>query len=175
MLVSMKTISLAAVALTVAMFGLTACGSDGSPSAAPSKRSQADAGRMQKFTQCLRQHGIDVPDVPDVPDKSGSGKGNMKLPPASGSNAKFDAARAACAKYAPQEDTGEDVTQADQDRALRKAECLRKQGINAKDPKPGTTMISVEEGPGDTPEKLVAAYTTCNKQIPSSNPPTASH
>src|SRR4051812_6068036 len=114
----MKTIFLAAVALAVAMFGLTACGGDGSPSSASHTMSRADADRMQKFIQCLPQHGIDVPDASDKP---GGGK---ELAPAPGSNAKFDAAQAACAEYAPPGSADEDVPQADQDRALRKAECL---------------------------------------------------
>ncbi|WP_344594264.1 hypothetical protein [Actinomadura vinacea] len=157
----MKTIALAAVILAAAMLGPAACGS-GSPSAAPTKMSQADADRMQKFSQCMQKHGIDVPDKP----RSGK-EGEMEVPNIKGSSAKLDAANAACAKYAPQQDATEDLSQADQDRAVRKAECLRKQGINAKDPEPGTERISVEEAPGATPEKLVAAYTACNKQTPS--------
>jgi len=169
MLVSMKKIALPALAVAAAaVLGPTACGGDGSPGKAPRTMSQAEAERTQKFTRCLRQHGIDVPDI----DPSGkSDRGEQRIAPAPGSNARFDAAQAACAKYAPRQDAGEDVTQADQDRALRKAECLRRQGIDAKDPEPGTETISVEEGPGDTPEKLVAAYTACNKQNPAPTPP----
>jgi hypothetical protein len=166
----MKTLSLAAAALTAAaMFGLTACGGgDGSQNTGPGTLSKAQQDQSQKFSACMRQHGIDVPDNPGGrPSAKPAGGGNAVVP-LSGSSVKIEAARAACAKYAPSQEAGEDVTAADQDRALKKAECLRKQGINAKDPKPGTVEISVEEGPGDTPDKLVAAYTTCNKQVPNS-------
>ncbi|MGW1281836.1 hypothetical protein ACWD4V_33400 [Streptomyces tsukubensis] len=151
----MKKQTLAAVALTAAaMFGLTACGDDGG-SDKGSSSTGADADRMQQFADCLRKYGM------DVPEKGDRGK---EVVPASGSSAQIEAAQSACAKFAPP-DSGEDVTEADYDRAVRKAECLREQGIKAKDPKSGTTMIAVEEGPGTTREKLVAAYTTCNEKV----------
>jgi hypothetical protein len=150
----------AAVLVAAAMFGVTACGGDDSPSAGPSMPSQADQQRMEKLTECMRQHGVDVPDAPSTDDKK---EGGQEVVPVEGSAAKIEAARAACAKYAPAGEVNEDLTEADQDRALKKAKCLREQGINAKDPEPGTADISVE-GTVDN-DKLVQAFTVCNKKV----------
>ncbi|WKX06865.1 hypothetical protein [Streptomyces sp. NL15-2K] len=153
----MKTQTFAAVALAAAaMFGMTACGGDDSSNNGAGA-SQADQDRMEKFANCMKKQGVEVPDA-------APGEGGGEMVPVSGSSAEHEAARAACAKYAPSDDANEDITEADQDRVLKKAECLRGQGVNAKDPKPGTLDISVE-GSGVSQEKLVEAFSYCNKQV----------
>jgi hypothetical protein len=157
----MKKVQLAMMAFAAAAtLGLGGCGGSLSNNGADIPQNVKD--QMVKFAQCMRDHGINVPD----PD--GSAK---VVAPAAGSDPKFEAANAACAKYRVTKDRGENAPADEQDAALKKAECLRKQGINAKDPKPGTADISIDEGPGDTQEKLVAAYTICNKQVPSPTQP----
>ncbi|MBE1530647.1 hypothetical protein [Actinomadura algeriensis] len=165
----MKKLILVAAALLVAMFALTACGGDESDGGGSGANSQADQELRQKFETCMKEHGVELPGVP-----AGGKDSGQEVAPISGSSAEIEAARAACAKYAPSQDANEDITEADQDRALKKAECLRKQGINAKDPEPGTIEITVEET-GTTREKLVAAFSTCNKQFPGPSGPASAN
>lgn len=158
---SMKKLIFAVVTLTAAAtLGLTACGDEGSPKKAAPSQGDADYDRMQQFIKCMKKQGVDVP---EPPADGGGGKDNSIEKPEGGSRAVAEAARAACAKYAPSDDINEDITEADKDLALKKAECLRKQGINAKDPKPGTLDVTVE-GDVDS-DKLRKAFTTCNKQV----------
>src|SRR4029453_4129735 len=89
----MKTLSFGIAALAAATFALTGCGNE-SASGTPTTKSQADMDRMQQFIQCMQQHGIDIPDNPV----------GEQIAPAPGSNAEFDAAQAACAKYAATDD-----------------------------------------------------------------------
>lgn len=153
----MKTHTFAAAALVAAaFFGVTACGggsSDGSGT------SSADEGPMhQKFQKCMEEHGMDVPDPAQVKE------GEFEVQPPGESSAEQEAARAACAKYAPSDNANEDITEADQDRALKKAECLREQGIDAKDPEPGTLDIGIDDA-RISQERLVEAFGLCNKQV----------
>jgi hypothetical protein len=158
----MKTLSLAAAALAtaVATLGLAGCGLGGSPSTNTNSQNARD--RFVKYAQCMRQQGVDVPDRQAGSDKA-------VVAPGAGPDPKVEAANAICRIYAPNQE-GEDVSAAEEDHALKTAECLRKHGINAKDPKPGTADITVGQGPGYTPEKLVAAYTTCDKEVPNPKP-----
>ncbi|WP_405620802.1 hypothetical protein [Streptomyces sp. NBC_01508] len=156
----MKKLTFAAVVTltAAAMFGMTACSDEESPNKAAPSNGDADYDRMQQFIECMKKQGLDVPEPP----ADGGGDSSVEKPEG-GSQAAAEAARAACAKYAPSDDLNEDITEADKDLALKKAECLREQGINAKDPKPGTLDVSVE-GAVDN-DKLVKAFATCNKKV----------
>ncbi|MGW3658648.1 hypothetical protein ACWD6R_24480 [Streptomyces sp. NPDC005151] len=102
------------------------------------------------YAGSMRKQGVDVPDLRDGSDKVAAPAGTVPDP-------KAEAANAVCRKYAPNQ--GDDkVSAEEEDAAVKTAECLRKQGINATDPKPGTADISIEKGPGVTNEKIVAAY-----------------
>ncbi|TMQ95633.1 hypothetical protein ETD83_22265 [Actinomadura soli] len=154
----MKKLSIATAVLAAATFGLAGCGGD--DSSGSGKATKAEYDSMVKFAQCLQKHGVDV-DIPAPGQKSGSAP---RL--ANTSDPTWQAAQAACAKLAPNE-KNEDTSGADQDHALKMAECLREQGINAKDPAPGTAQLTVEEGADQ--QKLVAAYTACNKKVPAAS------
>ncbi|MBR7671936.1 hypothetical protein [Streptomyces daliensis] len=154
----MKTQILAAVTLAaVATFGLTACGED---SSSGSGKSLSDEGpQQQRYQKCMEEHGMDMPAPGEVKE------GEMDVQQPGESSAEQEAARMACAKYAPAQDAPEDVSKADQDRALKKAECLRKEGIDAKDPEPGTVEIGIGEDSDVSQEKLVEAFSVCNKKF----------
>jgi hypothetical protein len=76
------------------------------------------------------------------------------------------AAQAACARLAPNPHRQGQLSAAEEDHALKLAECLRKRGIKAKDPAPGTAEVTLDEGATYTKEQLVAAYTACSKEMP---------
>jgi hypothetical protein len=159
MLRSMKKLSLTAAALIAVTVGLAGCG--GSGQAQPQRPSKDDYDRALKYAQCMQKYGVEVP-VPD-PDGGAPAGGERTFDP---NDPKLAAARAACSKLAPAAHAEGKPPKELADHALKMAECLREQGINAKDPKPGENNLGIEEGPGYTPEKLRAAFTVCNKQNP---------
>ncbi|MFI9780415.1 hypothetical protein ACIHCV_38005 [Streptomyces sp. NPDC051956] len=146
----MKRITLAlAAVVTAAMLGLAGCGGS-SDSDTPSR---SDRDQFLKYSRCMDEQGVDVPDPQSTSDKAA-------VPPGSAADPKVEAANAVCRKYAPNQGS-DDVSAEEEDTAVKTAECLRKHGVNATDPKPGTADISIEKGAGDTNEKIAAAYKTC--------------
>jgi hypothetical protein len=148
----MRTLSLiAATSLTAAALALAGCGSGSKPAATQNPNDQ-----MVKFAQCMRQHGINVPDPKNGHlEVSGSG--------GAGTKAKVDAAIQACQKYAPKEMSGP-ASSKDRDHALKMAECLRKHGVNAADPPPGQADVQVQGSNGDR-AKVDQARQACEKQV----------
>ncbi|HEY4452818.1 MAG TPA: hypothetical protein VGN81_00785 [Pseudonocardiaceae bacterium] len=98
---------------------------------AQSDASEQDA--MVKFAQCMRQHGVDMPDP-----KPGPGGGRAMLMPAvkagsPGDNQKIQAASTACDKLLP---NGGKPTAQDIQRQLKFAQCMRAHGVDVPDPNP---------------------------------------
>jgi hypothetical protein len=99
-----------------------------------------------KFAECLREHGINVPD----PEP---GKGPMiKLDPSSGiSKEQMDAAMEACKEFNPQGESGPDPQQEENGRKF--AACMRENGVEKfPDPKPGQRGIMIDKAAGDDPD-----------------------
>jgi ABC-type glycerol-3-phosphate transport system substrate-binding protein len=143
---------LAAVAVALA---LGACGSSNDPNGAAngaSRQDKAFEGAL-KFSQCMRQHGIDMPDPQRV------GKGGIKL---SGGKVNFNdpkmkSAQSACQKYM-QIGGGETIDPAKraklQEAALNYARCMRGQGVDMPDPKlAGNGGLTFQAGPGSSGPK----------------------
>ncbi|MFI9780414.1 hypothetical protein ACIHCV_38000 [Streptomyces sp. NPDC051956] len=151
----MKTPSLTAVAVA-AVLGLAGCGLDRSSGSGGLSQSEQD--KFVKYSHCMREQGVDVPDL-----KGGSDK--VAVPSSTVLDPKVEAANAICRIYAPNDAAGH-VSGAEEDQALKTAECLRKHGMSARDPKAGTAGIIVDQGPGYTPEKLLTAYETCATEVP---------
>jgi hypothetical protein len=148
---------LAMFALTVA---LTGCGSDGgqdyqvasggqpttSTSASPGAGGLSRDEKSVKFAQCLREHGINVPD----PEP---GKGPMiKLDPSSGiTREQMDKAMQACQEFNPQGEAGPDPQQEENGRKF--AACMRENGVEKfPDPKPGQRGVMIDKAAGDDPD-----------------------
>ena len=144
---------LAAVAGALA---LGACGSsnDGGGGGAGSGakgQDKAFEGAL-KFSKCMREHGIDMPDPQRV------GKGGIKL---SGGKVNFNdpkmkSAQSACQKYM-QIGGGETLDPAKraklQEAALNYARCMRGQGVDMPDPKlAGNGGLTFQAGPGSGPK-----------------------
>jgi hypothetical protein len=154
----MKTLSLAALA-AAAVLGLAGCGIGDSPESPPLSKSDQD--RLVKYSECMSKQGVEVPEL-----KGGSDK--VAAPPGTVADPKAEAANAICRIYAPN-GGGERASAEEEDHALKTAECLRRHGMSAKDPKAGTDDIVVDQGPGYSPEKLLAAYQACGREIPDPN------
>ncbi|MBC6466705.1 hypothetical protein [Actinomadura alba] len=149
----------AALLTSLALAGLTGCGSGGEPDAQQKKgagkgAAQADLRDMElKFAQCLRKQGLPVPD----PTPGGG------LEFGGGDRSKLEAARKACRQYDPKGDIDRNDP-AFIDRVLKNQQCLRRHGIDAPDPQPGQPP-RINLGPGDTEEKVEAARDACREEL----------
>jgi hypothetical protein len=143
----------AALLSTLALAGLTGCGSKGEP---PSARATANAQDSQvKFAQCLRQHGINAPDP-----QPGSG---LRIEGLDSEKGKLDAAMEACKQYNPKKDADRNDPAA-HDRAVKTAQCLRRHGLNVPDPQPGQPLeIALDER---DKAKMQSAQDACRKEVP---------
>lgn len=155
------TLATAALAAAVLMTGslITGCGADapdtqvasgsGTQPTAQSSSASPSLSRDDmaiKFTQCLRENGLDVPD----PEP---GKGPLfKFDANSGvSQEQVQKAMEACQQYNPQ---GEGGTNPQQEENGRKyAECMRKNGVEKfPDPKPGQRGVMIGPEVGEDPD-----------------------
>jgi len=155
-------------ALPLLLAGLAGCSGDAAGSINGSGSTNAadptDADRqeqMLKFTECLREHGLDVPD-PDSEGRFaipfGGGSGN-------GPDQKTREAMEACQELSPLRGGNLDELRNDpdfQDAQLRFAECMREHGVDVPDPDEnggGGFMIDGSDVPRET---LRAAGEACD-------------
>jgi hypothetical protein len=132
------------------------------------------------FTDCMREHGIDVPD----PQTVGGGGGGGRVFTADPSNRpdidpqsdEFQAAMEACRQYlqgfAGDDGQGPDLTVEQEQALLDFTECMREQGIDM--PDPGTGGFFVGPGPdaseGERPidpqsDEFQAAMEACRDNL----------
>jgi hypothetical protein len=155
---SMRNTTLAVSVLAAGLI-LTGCGADkpdaqvasGSgdpqstaPGSAPASLSADELA--VKFTQCLRENGLNVPD----PEP---GKGPMlKFDKNSGvTQEQVQKAMEACRQYDPQSQAGANPQQ--QENGRKFAECMRKNGVEKfPDPKPDQRGIMIGPGVADDPD-----------------------
>jgi hypothetical protein len=146
---------LAAVAGALALGG---CGSanngNGGAASAGSGKDAAFEGAL-KFSQCMRQHGVDMPD----PKRDSNGGISLIGPPGGKrtklGDPKLKAAQSACQKYmniggGPPMDPAQQARL--QDAFVAYAGCMRGKGIDMPDPKVGShgVQMTVTKGqPGD--------------------------
>jgi hypothetical protein len=140
------------LAAAAAALALGACGGsnsgDGGGTKGAGGQDKAFEGAL-KFSKCMREHGIDMPDPQRV------GKGGIKLSGGKGVNfddPKMKAAQSACQKYM-QIGGGETLDPAKraklQEAALKYARCMRGQGVDMPDPKlSGNGGLTFQAGPG---------------------------
>jgi hypothetical protein len=150
--------TIVAATLLAAAVLLTGCGSEEpdnqvasgtgaqatAPSSAPPSLSRDEMAI--KFTQCLREQGLNVPD----PEP---GKGPMlKFDRNSGvTQEKVQQAMEACKQYSPQGEAGANPQQEENGRKY--AVCMRENGVEKfPDPKPGQRGIMIGPGVADDPD-----------------------
>ena len=128
-----------------------------SASAKSSPLSQADMEKASlKFAQCMRQHGINMPDPKG---------GRISVQSRPGDESKMQAAQKACQQYLPNggnPETANDPKMHDQQ--LKFAQCMRQQGVNVPDPTAnGPLKIDARGVPR---AKFEAAQKACSKYQP---------
>ena len=170
----MRTITvlrpLTAAVLTTSALALAACGGAGAAGDDPAASRQQMRDAALKFAQCMREHGIDMPDP-----KPGGGI-QLTLPRGK-TPAEADAADKACRKYLdkvkpPQ--MSEEQQKQFRDAALANARCMREHGIDMPDPTfgaDGTASIRIGSGKGRTgldpnSPRFEAAQKACAKYMP---------
>ena len=192
--------AIALLALLVGAVALAACGSGGSGDGVASlssdgSRGSADDGShaqsskkakqdpeeaFRAFAQCMREHGIDMPD-PQVSNDGKGGVGFTVEAPAGGANGPrpgdeaFKTANADCKKHLDGVVSGPDgkgPSDADREKfqrqALAFAKCMRAHGVDMPDPTfEGNGGMVQQFGPRDvdpSDPKVKAAMETCQKK-----------
>jgi hypothetical protein len=137
----------------------------GRPAASASAAADAEELRRQ-FTQCLRDHGMDVADM------DADGGADIRIQPSAGARAgtKGKDAMAACQQYLPAGKLAN--TDPQQSEQLRQfAACMREHGVEMSDPDPnnGALQLPKGNGPGafnpDDPT-FQAAEQACKDKLP---------
>ena len=135
-----------AVAATLA---LGACGGSDDDGGSPSRASGQDKAfeGALKFSKCMRDHGVDVPD----PQRVGSGGIKVTGSNINPNDPKTKAAQSACQKYM-QIGGGETIDPARraklQEAALNFARCMREHGVDMPDPQlSGKGGLTFQAGP----------------------------
>ncbi len=126
-----------------------------SASASPLSPAQMEAMQL-KFAQCMRQHGVDMPDPKG---------GKMSMMMKKGQEAKMQAAQNACRQYLP--NGGQAPSQSDpkmRDQAVKFAQCMRKNGVNV--PDPGADGAIKIDGRNVPQAKMQAAQKACSQYQP---------
>jgi len=169
---------LAAFALFL-MLGLTAaCGddpggdsdsalpdADSASSDAPADDEEADLDpddAMLKFAQCMREHGVDMPD----PEP---GEGGVRINGEGMSEDQMEAAQSACQKWmdmARPEGGGPDLSEEEKQAFLDMAACMRDRGYNFPDPtfEGGGVIQKMEKGEGELPGPDDPAFESDRKE-----------
>jgi hypothetical protein len=155
---------LVAAALLIVLGMTAACGDSGKgddptlPDAAGASTSESASGddeadldpddAMLKFAQCMREHGIDMPD----PEPGGG----IRIGGEGISEDQMEAAEAACQKWmdmAMPEDGGEELSEEEKQQFLDQAACMRDRGYNFPDPEfeGGRVTQKMEKGDEEMP------------------------
>jgi len=119
----------AVLALVLVMAG---CGDKGSDDNATGDSTLAAGDQAVKFAQCMREHGVQVPDP--QPGQPIQIQGNPD------DTSKIKAAQEACKDYAPQGEGNGSQSGDDLDRQAKLVECLRGKGVDVEDPQPGQPL-----------------------------------
>lgn len=159
-------------------FALAACGSadapgvasagNGSPSATGEDTPSLTPEEMSvKFTSCMRENGVDMPDPGEGGDLSTGGGVDVigSTVVGSGGMLATDEALAACKQYMP--NGGEVTEMAPEDvEAMRLyATCMRENGVDMPDPDPASGGMAIPLGSSDD-AVLAAANEACADTMP---------
>ena len=149
-----------ALALMSAFIALvaTGCGSSSSSSSATASTTSQDAARV-KFTQCMRDNGVDIP---DNPGQGGGVRPNID-------RTKLQAAAKACQKYqqAAVGTISDAQRQEFQDAFAKFSACMRQNGVDIPDPGSGNGPPAGGGGQIDRSDpKVQAATKACQDKLP---------
>jgi hypothetical protein len=168
-----RPLSLLLPLLLAAALALAACGSSGGPGgSAGASDDDKNYEAALKFSQCMRDHGVDMPDPQrgaggGIIMQRGSSRGSGPEKGLDGPDAKTKAAEQACRRFLPK-GGGRAPSPAEQAKArdafVGYARCMRGKGINMPDPQFEGNGIKMSLGPGVRPDSATfkAADKACH-------------
>ncbi len=155
----------------LAALALAACGGDAQSQDAGARPSSSEDKALDgalKFARCMRGEGIDFPD----PKKQANGLLKVAGPGQKPDDPRTRAAADKCGKHLEQGggEAPDPARQAKvQDAFVRYARCMRAEGVDVPDPKPGQGGLLVRRGDPSAPDlespKFKAADRTCHRHL----------
>ena len=164
--------ALFATALAAGALALTACGGEGEASGSGGKSDREEARNAAlEYAQCMREHGVDMPD----PQFQGGGI-MQRGPDEKTPRATIEKAQEACKEIQKRMEPSEPPSEADQKKmreaALAHAKCMREHGIeNFPDPtfgENGQITLKIDKRSGINPNDpdFKEAQEACQKLMP---------
>ncbi|MEV5979023.1 hypothetical protein [Streptomyces sp. NPDC052114] len=153
-----RSVAVASGFAALALFAGACSGGSGSESKSSSNSADggkgAEADKAYKQRQCLRKHGLDVPEPKSGQDSRGLTIGGDM------SKEKMEKAMKDCGMGGGAKGGG--VSQADKDKMLKYAQCMRKNGYDMPDPKfDGGAMQAQPMPQGAEAKKMEKAAEAC--------------
>jgi hypothetical protein len=153
--------------IAAAALALSACGSSGGGSGTTGGSGSGDGddpqAQMLAFAQCMREHGVDMPD-PEVDSK---GRVRMRIGDKDTPRATAEAAQKACEDKAPKMGGGGGGNdEAFQEYGLKLAQCMRQHGIEKfPDPTSGGIRITPDMGIDPDDPAFQQAQADCRDEV----------
>ena len=144
---------MAVVAMAAAVIGMgSGCGPQNGSASAGNNGAPDDMA--VKYTQCMRENGVQVADPkPGQPIQIQGGPQDA---------AKIQAAQEKCKQYAPQQEGGAQSGE-DLDRQAKLVACLRDHGVTVADPQPGQPVRI--EGKKENEQDTQKAMADCQREV----------
>jgi len=169
----------------LALAGAAACGrspagngiasAGGARTATPHPTASVDPVEQgREFAQCMRDHGVDMPDPQTAEGGSGDG-GGIRITVSGGPNSNADTAMEACKDKLPNGGAPPSMSPEQQEQLRQFAQCMRDHGVDMPDPDPnsGGLRISQSGGPqsgmGPDDPTFKAAQDACKDKLPGAN------
>ena len=115
--------------------------------------------RRQQFTQCMREHGVDLPDP-----EPGSG-GKIRVYGAGPDKDKMRDALQACRQFMPNGGERMQLSPEDLEKMRQMAQCMREHGVDMPDPDPNGGGMLIQKDANGEPEvdeeQLEQAFEAC--------------
>ncbi|WP_419995906.1 hypothetical protein [Streptomyces boninensis] len=149
----------AAAAISALALFTAACssGGDSNGDSAADKKRDAAADKAKQY-DCLRKKGVDIKEPKNNSDMLGIGAGDL-------SQKEMAAAMKACGLDAGGPGGGKEMSQADKDKALAFAKCMRGEGLDFKDPKFDKGSTKAQPMPEGDEAKFQAASKKCSAKV----------
>ena len=153
------------IVVPLLLVALVAAGCGGSTESSTTSADAQDAARV-KFAQCLRQHGVDIPD--NAGQGQGAGAGALR----NIDRSTLQAAMKACQKY--QQAAVGDISDAQQqefrDAFTKFASCMRQHGVDLPDMNPGGGPPAGGQQLNRDDPTTKAAMSACQDKLPQGRP-----
>ena len=145
--------------------GLSGCSGAGSAGGDTAASAGGDRAQALKFAQCMREHGVDMPDPNSgrtgAGDEASSGsEGAMEV---GGDPGQGNEAFKACRQYLPNGGQPQKLSAEEMAQQVKYAKCMREHGVDFADPAEGGAPQAAETDMGDKDalKKLADAGRAC--------------